>query len=61
MSKTKKNNRNSNIPSKAELRQLIQRYQRLASAAYMRDDYPAMNKWTLASLNLQQELAALNR
>ena len=59
MSNLYKKNQSSNTKSKSELRRLIQRYQRLTLAAEMRDDYKAMNKYSLQSLQLQQELHAL--
>ncbi len=59
MPKSNNNNRSADTKSKSELRRLIQRYQRLAIAAEMRDDYHAMNKYSLQSLQLQQELHKL--
>ncbi len=56
MSYSYKKNQSSNTKSKSELRRLIQRYQRLTLAAEMRDDYKAMNKYSLQSLQLQQLL-----
>ena len=56
MSKSYKKNQSNNSKSKSELRRLIQRYQRLTLAAEMRDDYKAMNKYALQSLQLQQLL-----
>ena len=56
MSNLYKKNQSSNTKSKSELRRLIQRYQRLTLAAEMRDDYKAMNKYSLQSLQLQQLL-----
>ena len=59
MPKSNNNNRSADTKSKSELRRLIQRHQRLAIAAEMRDDYHAMNKYSLQSLQLQQELHKL--
>ena len=59
MPKSNNNNRSADTKSKSELRRLIQRYQRLAIAAEMRDDYHAMNKYSLQSIQLQQELHKL--
>ena len=56
MSSSNKKHRNENTKSKSELRRLIQRYQRLALAAEMRDDHKNMLKYSLQSLQLQQQL-----
>ena len=56
MSSSNKKHRHENTKSKSELRRLIQRYQRLALAAEMRDDHKNMLKYSLQSLQLQQQL-----
>jgi len=56
MSNSNKKYRNENTNSKSELRRLIQRYQRLAIVAEMRDDHKNMLKYSLQSLQLQQQL-----
>ena len=56
MSSSNKKHRNENTKSKSELRRLIQRYQRLALVAEMRDDHKNMLKYSLQSLQLQQQL-----
>ena len=56
MSSSNKKYRNENTKSKSELRRLIQRYQSLALAAEMRDDHKNMLKYSLQSLQLQQQL-----
>lgn len=56
MSSSNKKHRNENTKSKSELRRLIQRYQRLAQLAEMRDDHKNMLKYSLQSLQLQQQL-----
>ena len=56
MPSSNKKYRNENTKSKSELRRLIQRYQRLAIAAEMRDDHKNMLKYSLQSLQLQQQL-----
>ena len=56
MSNSYKKNQSTNSKSKSELRRLIQRYQRLALAAEMRDNHKDMLKYSLQSLQLQQQL-----
>ena len=56
MSNSYKKNQSANTKSKSELRRLIQRYQRLALAAEMRHNHADMLKYSLQSLQLQQQL-----
>ena len=56
MSNSYKKNKSANTKSKSELRRLIQRYQRLALVAEMRNNHKDMLKYSLQSLQLQQEL-----
>jgi len=56
MSNSTKKYRSENSKSKSELRRLIQRYQRLANVAEMRNDHKNMLKYSLQSLQLQQQL-----
>lgn len=56
MSNSNKKYHRAQTKSKSELRRLIQRYQRLALAAEMRNNHKDMLKYSLQSLQLQQEL-----
>ena len=56
MLNSNKKHRSVNTKSNAELRRLIQRYQHLALTAEMRSDYKNMLKYSLQSLQLQQQL-----
>lgn len=56
MSNSYKKNQSTNTKSKSELRRLIQRYQRLALAAEMRNNHEDMLKYSLQSLQLQDLL-----